>query len=432
MRPADAANLLPHSADPTSTGPLRPAEPPNGPRTCDLFGAPLPTSVHTYETSRRPPGTGRPPDDLDGRYSPGLAAAVRQARRAEERLANRTMPTPPALEIPSPGERSRRHAWWQDERHQVRAAMLRAGFPAARIERFDCCGSAAFVLVERGKGNVRRACNKCRDRHCKPCQIERANLYAGNLRKKLAEGYESYCRACKRAGRTPAPLDRRFRFVTLTLRSNTDPLAKQMRSFSAAFTRLRKMRLCDLRSRRPFTWWQRYVRGGCYFLEATINPDSGLWHVHAHLIVEGSYLPQDELASLWAVATGGSSIVDVRALSGIEDAAAEVSKYTAKGADAKLLAAGDALVEWMIGTKSLRLCSTFGTWRGFRLAAKSEEYDPAAWVNVGREDDIRRRAALGDIWARTIVAQLDRDTAGRSRPRPPPGPALPDAMEGVN
>lgn len=376
-----------------------------------LFGGFSSTLVHTLETSRQAPPP-RLPDTYDLRYdSPRLASIVRTSERMIERAQIRAMAPMPFVEPASSDEVLRRHGWWKDERAQVRAAMSRCGFPAARLERFDQCGSASFVLIEkRAPYRHRRACNKCRDRNCKPCQIERANKYAGNLRRRL-EQYK---------GR----LQRRFRFVTLTLRSNTEPLPVQLRNFSASFAKLRRIRLCDLRKRKMFNWWDRYVVGGAYFGEATLNEETGLWHVHAHLIVEGQFLPQDELSSLWAVATGGSTIVDVRALSGVDEAAAELVKYASKGAEAKLRANGDKLVEWMIGTKGVRFCSTFGTWRGFRLAASDEKFVPEDWVNVGREDDIRRRAALGDAWAIAVIRALERDAERRLDLRGPPKAAL--------
>lgn len=306
----------------------------------------------------------------------------------------------------SPGETSRRHAWWALERAAVRGAMAAAGLPGSRLSRFDQCGAASFILCHKDTGTMKRACNKCRDRHCKACAIERANLYAGNIKKRLAE-YE---------GRT----ERRFRFATLTLKSTDEPLPAQFKRWREAFARLRRLKLCNLRRRKLRNWWDQYVIGGCYFLESTVNETTGRWHVHAHLIIEGSFLPQEELAALWRLATGDSCVVDVRQLTGVDDVAAEVSKYTAKGAGAKMAAKGDKLAEWIIGTKSLRLCSTFGTWRGFRLAAPMDDFDPGRWINFGREDDIRARAALGDAWARHVVSALEADTDTRKKTRPPP------------
>lgn len=379
---------------------------PFNPLTTDLFGNPLPTSVHTYETSPGPDSLTEIPEPL----SPAERFFVRFA--ADDRIAT----APPAIGVDAffamqspatPAETSRRHGWWETERAAVREAMSRAGFPLARLDRFDNCGAAAFVLVEkRPPYRHRRACNKCRDRHCKPCSIERANKYAANVKKRL----DQY------RGR----INRRFRFLTLTLRSSAAPLDQQFRRFITCFAKLRNFKLGDVQQRRTRVWWAKYVVGGCYFLEATLNAGSGLWHVHAHCIVEGRFLPVDELRSLWRVATGDSGVVDVRELSGVDDVAAEISKYTSKGADAKLSATGDKLVEWMIATKSLRLCATFGTWRGFRLAAPLDDYKGSEWVNLGREDDLRARAALGDDWAARVVSALEKDTAPGRKSQPPP------------
>lgn len=379
---------------------------PHNTLTFDLFGEPLPTSVHTHETSPDPDNLAaeNPPIPWwEKRDIARLEAAARHYSRYGSAFAYERsgLVGAPA----SSGETSRRHGWWEQERAAVLAAMSRAGFPASRLDRFQNCGSAAFILGQRvAPYRLRVASNKCRDRHCKPCQIERANKYAANLKKRLSQY----------AGR----VERRFRFITLTLKTNEAPLDKQFRRLIRCFAALRAYRLGDVSRRRTRNWWGRYVVGGCYFLEATYRPAG--WHVHAHLIVEGRFLPVDELRSLWKCATGDSSVVDVRELTGAEDAAAEVSKYASKGADAKLHAEGDRLAEWMIGTKSLRLCSTFGTWRGFRLNAPLDDFKPGEWRNLGREDDIRARAALGDVWARRIITDLEKDRAATRKERPPP------------
>lgn len=372
----------------------------------DVFWSASPTSVHTYETSRQaPPEPNGPlPSWWERKEDERLENGLRYYSRfssgfAYERAGWQGAPA-------TPEERDRRHGFWADERAAMRAAMEAAGLPAMRLDRFDQCGAACFILVKRHTGDVKRISNKCRDRHCKPCSIERANLYAANVKKRLNE-YK---------GRT----ERRFRFVTLTLRSSDDPLPKQFRRWMECFTKLRRLRLCNLKRRKLRNWWATFVVGGCYFLEATLSEDTGRWHVHAHLIIEGNYLPQHELSAVWRLVTGDSDVVDVRQLSGVDDVAAEVSKYTAKGAGAKLAAGGDKLAEWIIGTKSLRLCSTFGTWRGFRLAAPVDEFDPSQWVNVGREDDIRAKAALGDAWARGIVTALERERNNPQHSRRPP------------
>lgn len=390
-----------------------------------LFGQALPTSVHTHETSlTTPPGAGD--GDTDERmfalYTYGTAE---QRKRADDKWREAKRFTSAfayeragfAGSPATAGETNRRHAWWSEERTLVRAAMESAGLPAARLERFDACGAASFILVQTAPPwKFKRACNKCRDRHCKACSIERANLYASNIKARLNQY----------AGR----LNRRFRFVTLTLKSSDQPLPDQFRRFMKAFAALRRIKLCNLRKRKLRHWWSTYVVGGCYFLESTLS--KGQWHVHAHLLIEGAFLPHAELKALWHHATGDSDIVDVRELSGVDDVAAELSKYAAKGASNLVINRQDKMIEWMIGTKSLRFCSTFGTWRGFKLSKSADEWKPGEWKNLGREDDIRAKAALRDPWALRVVSALEQDTDARKKNRPPPakitsrchGPAL--------
>jgi len=419
----------PDSPVATSAAPSAPAKHPTSTEHVGLFGQPLPTSVHTYETSLQPEPacpSRQPPLNL-GSGDFDLPPEVLERAELGWRVAQPPIADRPGnVAIATPGELQRRHGWWEQRRKQVREALFAAGFSPARIDRFDNCGASTFVLVEKAAPHRhRRASNKCRDRHCEPCSIDRANKYAANLKKYLSQ-YK---------GR----LNRRFRFVTLTLASKPCPygveeplfLQAEMRRLIKSITKLRRVRLCFLKSRKLKEWWSHYVLGGCYFIEATLNHETGLWHVHAHLIVEGAFLPQHELASLWQMVTGDSSVVDVRQLTGIDEAAAEVSKYVAKGADKKLACDGSKLVAWMVGTKSLRLCSTFGTWRGVRLAAPLDDFQPGAWANLGREDDIRRLMALGDEWAKRVITALEADTSTARKRRPPPKIAKVAAMDGL-
>ena len=79
--------------------------------------------------------------------------------------------------------------------------------------------------------------------------------------------------------------------------------------------------------------WKAHVAGGIQALEITYNRKTDLWHVHTHIIVTGSYLPQPQLKAAWKLATGDSDIVDIRAVNDRSKAARYVARYVSKPLD---------------------------------------------------------------------------------------------------
>ena len=86
--------------------------------------------------------------------------------------------------------------------------------------------------------------------------------------------------------------------------------------------------------------------------------------MHLHVIAEGAYLPATELSAAWHKITGDSFVVDVRSLKSGKDAAYYVSKYVTKGTSVAVWHNIDTAQEWVTATKGVRICSTYGDWRG--------------------------------------------------------------------
>lgn len=126
-------------------------------------------------------------------------------------------------------------------------------------------------------------------------------------------------------------------------------------------------------------------RGGLVALEVTFNEATGTWHPHAHLLVDGAFLPWAELRAAWLEITapdpGGSSwIVDVRRIrgrdapGGMQAAVREVVKYATKPSR-ELLASpdlGGILAELLVALRGQRLVSAWGSLYGI----PSDELDP--------------------------------------------------------
>jgi hypothetical protein len=188
------------------------------------------------------------------------------------------------------------------------------------------------------------------------------------------------------------------RFITLTVRSTNADLRQALDNLRASFAKLRRHQA-----------WKDRVCGGVYTLEITFNKRTGQWHPHLHLIVEGSYFPQDELKSAWHQATGDSFIVDIRAVHDRAKAAAYIASYVSKGSDPDAIP-HDRLVQWLDGVTGVRFLQTFGSHHGKRPPSGFDD-DPApipTTTYIGPVNEIVKASDAGDDDAEEMYVELDR------------------------
>lgn len=260
-----------------------------------------------------------------------------------------------------------RHSGWAGRRKQTWDALLRVHTKNARLDRFANCGSSLWLECSSGGDDVRWRCNQCHDRWCIPCQTQRAARMSANISRLIIENQP--------------------RFLTLTLRHSATPLRDQIARLYACFNNFRRRES-----------WRTNVNGGAAFLEVKLSAKDGLWHVHLHCLITGSYWKQTEIAEEWHAVTGDSFIVDVRRISGAEDAARYVCKYVTKPADQSVYRDTDKLDEMIVSLAGRRMCLTFGSWRGQKLDAVPE---PAGeWRPIASLDTLLREAHEGDTTAR--------------------------------
>jgi hypothetical protein len=303
-----------------------------------------------------------------------------QPKRVRPRPEKKWAPNPWREKIADDNELEFRHKNWSGDRQIVRSVLASVDTGAKALSRFDNCGAECLVEWSDSLDRYRLRASYCRCRHCRPCMKAKAALLASNLRNRLAE--------------QPDQGGDRYRFITLTLRHTEAPLHEQIKRLYAHFNVLRKTR-----------FWKQNTRGGAYILEATLN-DRGEWHPHLHIFQEGDFLRQHTLANLWMQVTGGSFKVDVKQVKTGKDAAAYVAKYVSKGVADNVWHNRSKAQEWVIATKGLRTCSTFGTWRNFKLL----KFDPANaaedWRPVGLLSRIVADAAAGSIADECLLAAL--------------------------
>lgn len=307
-------------------------------------------------------------------------------------------PNPFRQPIGDPDELEFRHMNWEAMRAKVRRGLVGTGHSTTALDRFDNCGAECLVEWSEEAQRYRLKASYCHCRHCRPCQKSKAGLIARNLKEKLEAG--------------PTRERDRFRFITLTLRHSKKPLKEQIKELYRHFRVLRRSEL-----------WKKTQVGGAVMLECSLNV-KGEWHPHLHVISEGKYIRQDKLANEWMRLTDGSFKVDVRQISSGKDAAAYVSKYVTKGTVDEVWHNDDKAQEWILATKGLRSCGTFGSWRGFKLLKRDPASDVTDWQPVALLSKLCAGARAGVLADSLLLLKLadalQYDPAKATRPRPEP------------
>lgn len=285
-----------------------------------------------------------------------------------------------------------RHSGWRGTRQRVRRALYATGAGRKRLERFDLCGSRAWIMESLDEPGVFRiSSDTCHDRFCLPCANLRSRTIAANVLDALK--------------------GKQARFITLTLRAEDQSLVSILRKVVSAFARLRARKL-----------WKQTQHGGCCFLEIKLSRNTGLWNVHYHIISEGKYIEQHLLSRAWHQITGTSFIVDVKYIKDTEKVARYVTKYASKPLDATVTNDLDALTEAIAALKGRRLCSTFGTWRTISL---TDQPEPGQWQALCPFRELLEKVLKDDPEALIIWQALKGENTCKTRtstktPRPPP------------
>lgn len=266
-----------------------------------------------------------------------------------------------------------RHSGWSRTRDRVWAALVDTATSTNRLQNFADCGSHSHVLESVDHpGQYRVAGSTCHDRFCIPCARERSHTVAANVKDQLR--------------------DRPARFLTLTLRSTTEPLDRLLLKLSSAFRRLRST-----------AFWRKRVTGGCAFLEVKWIEETTRWHAHMHVIVQGRYLKQTLLSKHWHRITQDSYVVDIRMARDAEAVANEVAKYATKPLSGDLLHDHAHLCEAMVALKGKRLIVTFGNWQSVSMTAKP---DKESWTYVAPLTEMILQARTGDVYALGVCSAL--------------------------
>lgn len=268
-----------------------------------------------------------------------------------------------------------RHSGWKTTRHRVYAALKRTDASEATLQRFEECGSNAWVVENPERhGEYRVASTRCKSRWCVPCAAQRSRLICGALRKQIK--------------------GRSVRFLTLTLGGNATDLKAAINKLYTSFRLLRKQKA-----------WKASVVGGVAMLEVKPGKTLERWNPHLHCIIEGRYIAQQTLVKLWKQITGDSYIVDIRLIRSQDGIARYVTKYVTKPVDANLMRMENKLVEAMEALKGRKIAATFGSWRHLQLTAADTERE---WKPIAPLHRLIHRAAAGERFASSVLDALRR------------------------
>ena len=278
-----------------------------------------------------------------------------------------------------------RHTGWAHDRRRVHDAFRRTGQSAARIHDYTQCGAYAYVFQSLEDPDLYTlGGSTCHDRFCLPCGRERSRVIATNVLLRMAGD--------------PA------RFLTLTLKSTTEPLTELLAKLTHDFTALRRTKL-----------WRKRVTGGVAFLECKWLANTNRWHVHLHALLQGRFVPREQLSRLWLKITGTSEVIDIRIVEDERHCTHYICKYASKPLDRTVVVDPVRLDEAILALKGKRLCLTFGTWRGYKL---TEPPESGTWIQIGTLEEVIDRAASGDITAGAALDALRIEYAHSTRAPP--------------
>lgn len=266
-----------------------------------------------------------------------------------------------------------RHTGWAQRREAIHAAMFDARSPEARRSRFGRCGADRWIMRSTAQPDTFKVVTaKCHDRFCSPCTIDRQAVIRRNLQPRLPEG--------------------RYRFLTLTIRHQHEPLRVLLNHLYASFRKLRQT-----------AHWKDRTDGGVALLELTYNDDAHSWHPHLHCILAGRYMDVVLVRRSWLSITGDSDQVDLSEIHSKPKAIRYVCKYSTKAMPTNIFRDRSTLVELLDGLSSRRLVLTFGTWKNYRLL---EDPEDRGWEAFDSVQGLIIRRSQDDELASRILSML--------------------------
>lgn len=158
----------------------------------------------------------------------------------------------------------------------------------------------------------------------------------------------------------------RPKFATYTVQHTDESLDSQVKSLYLYLRYLRQLRN-----------FRKYVRGGIWFPQIKRSSGDGLWHPHAHCLLDSTYYPPEEFHADWQKSSRGSYVADIREVRDNTKVVNDVVRYSAYPGDLAALSLDDAVTVYR-AFHGKRLCGTWGTAKGVQLKPPRDEH-PELW-----------------------------------------------------
>lgn len=342
-------------------------------------------------------------------------------RTREQRAKDREPPPEPKDMYDNqiqPDEAWFRHHNWKEKRKVVREALHAGDASPNALFAFDNCGAGCQVEFSKDQNRYRIVGSYCHSRHCEPCMKAKSALITNNLRTKMGD-----------------IKTKTFHFITLTLAHDKKRTVKeQIARLYACYKKLRntdewiygQMQADKIyKAQSSGTKHSEAIKhvsvkgqaGGAATLEikyteaghrkardGTTYWYEGGWHPHLHIISDGTAITDHRLKDLWYAITGDSWECDCRRISADKDVAYYVGKYVTKGTNDAVWTNPARAADFVKAVKGVRMCATFGTWRGYKLLAREKEV-PGTWTHIDSLAAICRKARAGDEWALRLLCE---------------------------
>lgn len=221
-----------------------------------------------------------------------------------------------------------------------------------KVQRFEGCGSDAFVEYSPSLNDYRVRATHCGNRICPACQ----RAYAHRTGRRLAELFTH--------SRNHPPA-----FLTLTLKPSAAPLEDTIRHLKAFFRRLRATPL-----------WKNAVKYGVAVVEVTRGKRGTHWHAHLHCIIWADFIKQQTLSDLWRKITCGSFIVDIRRVKSSDDVTDYMTSYLTKPPPEAVMLQDTLAEEWYRAVTAQHWVIRFGSRK--LLPPKTEPVKARDWERV--------------------------------------------------
>ncbi len=251
-----------------------------------------------------------------------------------------------------------------------------AEYGTCMLEKFRTCRTMIWPTEATETHEIYYQSNSCRLRWCPACAEARVNTIAHGCREIFKRRKE-------------------VRLLTLTQKHNEGSLEEQTERMKKNIVRLRR---CSR--------WREYVKGSIGFLHYKWSRKSQGWHVHCHILLNGSYIPQGWLSKKWLAVTGDSYVVDVRRVRNLDSAISDATRYA--GRPANLLEIPfERRFEIVHATQGVRLFVRTGNCRGVPINTPKYKQGDSSDRRLGRRSTILYFARAGDEDARAILDAAD-------------------------